>query len=378
MTILRGKRFLAARIAGKVREAVSSVSEVAEAVNAISGKISVRNYIALGTIATGKAAEYLAFDPDKDPSLIDPVNIPYDTRSFLKGIAQRYNTQRLRGEGGHSLLIAEVHGATMVFKGYGWDVNIWIKKEPGEDPAICEERTMHAMGRAVWETLGASVELASGKQKSLVHLQPWGLGHIFDSEQTTAVLNRTRKLMALGGPRSLLLHGPPGTGKTCMARAIASSLNGTSLSLTARYLKDIDDCTLSFVLGLLSPDVLLIDDIDRVHDCASLLPAIDRIRARTRLVMVTVNHIGTVDSALKRAGRFDDLIEVCRVQDPSSLIPGLDITTSAEINGWPVAYVTELKARIDAFGHRCLETELADLRERVATNGEKQDEKTDT
>lgn len=366
---MKNNKIKAAHIANKIKKITNNLAEVAEAVNNISGKISAHNYVALGTIAVGKVADMLSTSLGRDESIIDPVNTPYDMRDFLKGIAKRYPHENITSEDG-TTMFAEIHGATVAFKGSGWDVEIGMKKLPGEKDSDCEERCLLALGRAVWETIGSSIELVSSKKNNLVSLKAWDLGAVMGSEQTQEVLTRTKALMALGGPRSLMLHGPPGTGKTCMARAIASEINGTALSMTAKYLKEVDDCTLGFVLELLVPDVLLIDDIDRVSDPASMLPAIDRIREKTKLIMVTVNHLDKIDSAVKRAGRFDDLVEVIRVRNPTDIIPELPDDVAERIDGWPIAYVTELKARIDAFGIECLDRELEALEARVADNDE--------
>lgn len=372
---MNNRKFLAARIASKVQVAVSAVAQVAEAVNNISGQMKPHNYVALGTIAMGRLTSFLAFDPDEDTTLVEPVGIPYEVRDFLKKITSRYPTQKIPADRGDIVSVTTLYNSTIIFKGSGWQAELWIKVQPGQSAEECEKQAFEDLGRAVWETLGTSVEMVSGKEKSLITLQPWDLGTILSSEQTRQVTERTKKLLALGGPRSLMLHGPPGTGKTCMARSIASNISGTSLSITAKYLKDVDSCTLTFVLDLLSPDSLLIDDIDRVDDVAALLPAIDRIRPKTKLIMVTVNHLDEVDAAVKRAGRFDDLVEVIRVKAPSEMIPDLPEWAGKEIDNWPIAYVTELKARLAALGKDCLKKEMGALSVRVESNTDEKDDK---
>ncbi|KIY65496.1 AAA family ATPase [Cylindrobasidium torrendii FP15055 ss-10] len=136
-------------------------------------------------------------------------------------------------------------------------------------------------------------------------------------------------------PRGILLHGPPGTGKTHLARAVAAStkasvlvINGPELSSafhgeTESKLRDVFK-----EAHTKSPCVIILDEVDALvprreegsggevekRVVATLLTLLDGIEsdASSGLVIVigTTNRPNAIDPALRRPGRFDREIEV--------------------------------------------------------------------
>lgn len=134
-------------------------------------------------------------------------------------------------------------------------------------------------------------------------------------------------------PAAVLLFGPPGTGKTSFARAVASRLSWAFVELHPSLLGQGVEGAAALREALHDLDgvdrlVLFIDEADEVvADRAGrpesqamvneLLKSIPSFKARPqRLIVMATNSIAAIDPAMLRPGRFDLIIPI-GAPDPS-------------------------------------------------------------
>ncbi len=132
-------------------------------------------------------------------------------------------------------------------------------------------------------------------------------------------------------PKGVLLHGPPGCGKTLLAKAVANETNSHFILINGPEImskfygesesnlrKKFEEAEKS------SPSIIFIDEIDaiapkreEVHGeverrvVAQLLALMDGLNARGKVVVIAATNIpNSIDPALRRPGRFDREIEI--------------------------------------------------------------------
>ncbi|MDB9251278.1 proteasome-activating nucleotidase Pan2 [Halorubrum ezzemoulense] len=135
-------------------------------------------------------------------------------------------------------------------------------------------------------------------------------------------------------PSGVLLHGPPGTGKTMLAKAVANESDATFIKMAgselvrkfigegARLVRDLFE-----LAAEREPAVIFIDEIDAVaakrtdsktsgdaevqRTMMQLLSEMDGFDDRGEVrIMAATNRFDMLDEAILRPGRFDRLIEV--------------------------------------------------------------------
>jgi len=128
--------------------------------------------------------------------------------------------------------------------------------------------------------------------------------------------------------RGILLYGPPGVGKTMMAKALAKTLGVKLIMLSgAEILYKGYEGAVAAVKEAFNrarenkPSILLLDELDAIAPSRGgqkpeaskvvnqLLTEMDGIRSLKEVVVIgTTNRLEDIDPALKRPGRFDKII----------------------------------------------------------------------
>jgi len=197
-------------------------------------------------------------------------------------------------------------------------------------------------------------------------------------------------------PSGVLLHGPPGTGKTMLAKAVANESDATFIKMAgselvrkfigegARLVRDLFE-----LAAEREPAVIFIDEIDAVaakrtdsktsgdaevqRTMMQLLSEMDGFDDRGEIrIMAATNRFDMLDEAILRPGRFDRLIEVpepgpegrerileIHTQD-MNVAAGIDLgVVAADLDGYSGADIASLATEAGMFAIRDGRTEVA-------------------
>lgn len=216
------------------------------------------------------------------------------------------------------------------------------KRTPGWSPArlraLGDRATALASGKRVQQRhLIEALEKSGGRDQDPVERVGWS--DVVLPESVSTDLRSLLALMAPGRaealslpvPSGLILIGPPGTGKTTVARLIASEANRSFYSISP---SDVLGAAVGGSVRKLSevfrrakenaPSILFFDEMDGLfpnmhgqlsqHDVQLVEQALMEISAlkpeHQVFLMGTTNHLDRIDLRILRGGRFSEKIEM--------------------------------------------------------------------
>ena len=137
--------------------------------------------------------------------------------------------------------------------------------------------------------------------------------------------------IGIEAPKGVLLHGPPGTGKTFLAKAVANETNANFYSIggpeiMSKFYGESEERLREIFKQAEqnAPSIIFIDEIDSIAPkreevsgdvekrvVSQLLTLMDGISSRGKIVVIgATNRPNALDPALRRPGRFDREIEI--------------------------------------------------------------------
>lgn len=155
--------------------------------------------------------------------------------------------------------------------------------------------------------------------------------------------------LGIDPPKGVLLHGAPGTGKTLLAKAVASESGSNFVAINgpevmSKFVGEAEKKIREIFeeASENAPTVIFIDEIDAIAPkreevtgeverrvVAQILALMDGLKERGKVIVIgATNRPDALDQALRRPGRFDREIEL-RVPDREGRMEILEIHTRA-------------------------------------------------
>lgn len=244
-------------------------------------------------------------------------------------------TDELRLQGGEEYLAQVLEGRAFA-KGDVLSLNIMGNKmdlvvtsfNPGADAALMTSQTKVKISDKPISK--ENMDIPKVSYDDIGGLGPV-IGQIRDMIELPLKHPELFKRLGVEAPKGVLLHGPPGTGKTMLAKAVAGETSSNFISIggpeiMSKFYGESEGKLREIFKEAEenSPSIIFIDEIDSIAPkrsevqgeeerriVAQLLSLMDGLNARGKVVVIgATNRPNSIDEALRRPGRFDREIEI--------------------------------------------------------------------
>lgn len=171
------------------------------------------------------------------------------------------------------------------------------------------EEVYKAMGEKVWEDNNSLFFDINDEDFKVSKYTPRNSDYYGDGKK---FVENWKKYMEAGVRRVVVLQGIPGTGKSTLCSYTSEKISKKTVSVSLGFIRACSDHEWFGLMSILNPDMLIIDDIDRMPQgiLEGRLSIFEEGAYNVPLTIFTTNDDNKLPDAMRRPGRIDQIIEM--------------------------------------------------------------------